>query len=123
MPPLGYLFKGRHRLHDHMRPVLQRRLLRFRKVSLQIETIGNVNFSHRRGAENTEPTQRTSALPPRSLRLCGEDWLEVCKPISLNLNNSRKTDLRLMALMLLIAIALAWPNNVFAGSLGAGGSE
>jgi hypothetical protein len=58
-----------------------------RKVSLQFEIIGNENFFHRRRRRRTQSLRRE---PPRSLRaLCacgGEDWLDVCKPISLNLN-------------------------------------
>ena len=47
-------------------------LFRFRKVSLQIQLIDDDRFSHRRGPENAELTQRSSAFPLRFLRLCGE---------------------------------------------------
>jgi len=71
-------------------------LLRFRKVSLQIELTGNESLSHRRRAQRA---QRLSAWALRSLRLCGGErglhqaLLELCKLIYLKLNKSDQTTL------------------------------
>jgi len=67
------------------------RLLRFRKVSLQIELISNESLSHRRRAQRAQSPRRE---PLRPAAPCGGErdlhqaLLELCKLIYLKLNSS-----------------------------------
>src|SRR5262245_14594337 len=66
-------------------------LVRFRKVSLQIEVRGNERFPHRRRRRERSGSAEFLCVGSAFCGACdGEAWFEVCNPTSLNLNRREK---------------------------------